>query len=340
MVLRSKSGSVKPVNHLSLHTLLISHILKSPFLSIKDPYWCNAMYDEYNALVKNRTWILVSRPSDVNLVYSIWLFEHKFHVDGILSRYKACLVTNGSSQQLSVDFDETFSLIVKLATIHTILSLVVSRRWSIHQLDIKNAFLNEIFIWTKTSTSCLDLVGSQVAYLLIYVDGIILTASSPALLQQIIDSLHIDTESKLGPKDVPIQDLTLYRSLAGGLQYLTSTRPDLSYAVQQICFYMHDPREPHFACLKRILRYVQGTLYFGLHLYASATTSLGVANVVAKNAWLRNLLHELHSPLSTAILVYYDNVSAIYMSANPVQHQRMKHIEIDIHYVPDMITAG
>ncbi|GJU30146.1 retrotransposon protein, putative, ty1-copia subclass [Tanacetum coccineum] len=54
--------------------------------------------------------------------------------------------------------------------------------------------------------------------------------------------------------------------------------------------------------------------------------------VVAKTAWLRNLLLELHAPLSTATLVYCDNVSAVYLSINPVQHQRTKHIEIDIHF--------
>ncbi|GJZ39174.1 ribonuclease H-like domain-containing protein [Tanacetum coccineum] len=194
----------------------------------------------------------------------------------------------------------------------------------------------------------------------------------------------IDTDSKLGPDCVPVQDSAFL------LQYLTFTRPDLSYAVQQVCLYMHDPREPHFAALKRILRYVQGTLELGLQLYASATTSLvgytdadwagcpstrrstsgycvflgdnllswsakrqhtisrssaeaeyrGVANVVAETAWIRNLLRELHSPLLTATLVYCDNVSAVYMSANPVQHQRTKHIEIDIHFVRDMVKAG
>ncbi|GKA05103.1 ribonuclease H-like domain-containing protein [Tanacetum coccineum] len=66
----------------------------------------------------------------------------------------------------------------------------------------------------------------------------------------------------------------------------------------------------------------------------------GFANVIAETAWLRNLLRELHSPLSTATLVYCDNVSAVYMSANHVQHQRTKHIEIDIHFVRDMVTAG
>ncbi|GKD07157.1 ribonuclease H-like domain-containing protein [Tanacetum coccineum] len=183
--------------------------------------------------------------------------------------------------------------------------------------------------------------GSQVAYLLLYVNDIILTASSTTLLQHLIDSLHrefdmtdlgalnyflgisvvrhstVDTESKLGPDEVLVQDLTLYRSLAGGLQYLTFTRPDLSYAVQQICLYMHDPREPHLVALKRILRYVQGyCLFLGNNLLSwpakrkhtlsrsSAEAEYrGVANVVAETACLRNLLCELHSPLSTATLI-------------------------------------
>nr|GEX73383.1 ribonuclease H-like domain-containing protein [Tanacetum cinerariifolium] len=66
----------------------------------------------------------------------------------------------------------------------------------------------------------------------------------------------------------------------------------------------------------------------------------GVANVVVETAWLRNLLRELHSSLSAATLVYCDNVSAIYVSTNPFHHQRTKHIEIDIHFVRDLVTAG
>nr|GFB63009.1 ribonuclease H-like domain-containing protein [Tanacetum cinerariifolium] len=71
-----------------------------------------------------------------------------------------------------------------------------------------------------------------------------------------------------------------------------------------------------------------------------------VANVVAETSWIRNLLRELHTPLSIATLVYCatliycDNVSVVYMSANPVQHQRTKHIEIDIHFVRDKVATG
>nr|GEV83717.1 ribonuclease H-like domain-containing protein [Tanacetum cinerariifolium] len=66
----------------------------------------------------------------------------------------------------------------------------------------------------------------------------------------------------------------------------------------------------------------------------------GVANVVAETCWLHNLLRELHTPLSFATLVYCNNVSVVYLSCNSVQHQRTKHIEIDIHFVRDLVVAG
>ncbi|GJR93011.1 ribonuclease H-like domain-containing protein [Tanacetum coccineum] len=103
-------------------------------------------------------------------------------------------------------------------------------------------------------------------------------------------------------------------------------------------------------------------LYHGLQLFSSYTTSLfaysdadwvasiscssaeaeyrGVSNAVTKTCWLQNLLHELHTPLSSTTLVYCDNVSAIYLSSNPIQHQRTKHIEIDNHFVCDLVTAS
>jgi hypothetical protein len=65
-----------------------------------------------------------------------------------------------------------------------------------------------------------------------------------------------------------------------------------------------------------------------------------VANSVAEALWLRQLLHELHSPLQRASLVYCDNVSAVYLSTNLVQHQRTKHVEIDMHFVREWVAAG
>jgi len=73
-----------------------------------------------------------------------------------------------------------------------------------------------------------------------------------------------------------VSDATDFRSLAGALQYLTFTRPDIADAVQQVCLHMHDPREPHLAALKRILGYVRGTLHLGLLLRPTTSTDLVV----------------------------------------------------------------
>jgi hypothetical protein len=73
-----------------------------------------------------------------------------------------------------------------------------------------------------------------------------------------------------------VSDPTAYWSLAGALQYLTFTRPDITYAVQQICLHMHDPREPYLTALKRLLRYLRGTINYGLLLHRSSSAELVV----------------------------------------------------------------
>ncbi|KAI3729916.1 hypothetical protein L6452_18588 [Arctium lappa] len=202
----------------------------------------------------------------------------------------------------------------------------------------------------------------------------------------------VDTKAKLSSADGDLltDGGAQYRQLVGALQYLTFTRSDISYAVQQICMHMHAPRTSHFNALKRILRNIKGTLDYGLHLTKSPEHKLiaytdadwagcpntrrstsgycvylgdnllswsskrqptisrssaeaeyrGVANVVSETCWIRNLLLELHVPTSIATLVYCDNVSAVYLSCNPVQHQRTKHIELDIHFVREHVTRG
>ncbi|GJV08481.1 ribonuclease H-like domain-containing protein, partial [Tanacetum coccineum] len=142
MVTRYRVGTNRPTQRYTLSVSTISPIPKSYNHAFQDPHWYRAMLDEYNALIKNNTWILVPRPSDANIVRSLWLFRHKYNADGTLNRYKARLVANGSTQLTGIDVDETFSPVVKPATIRTVLSLALSRHWHVHQLDVKNAFLH------------------------------------------------------------------------------------------------------------------------------------------------------------------------------------------------------
>ncbi|XP_023753910.1 uncharacterized mitochondrial protein AtMg00820-like [Lactuca sativa] len=129
---RSQSGIVKPIHRLNLHTDILSPIPKNHIHALQDPYWKNAMYDEYSALIKNNMWSVVPRPPGVNIVRSMWLFKHKFNADGTLSMYKARLMENGKSQEPGIDCIETFSPVVKPATNRTVLSIAVSRQCPVH----------------------------------------------------------------------------------------------------------------------------------------------------------------------------------------------------------------
>jgi hypothetical protein len=80
-------------------------------------------------------------------------------------------------------------------------------------------------------------------------------------------STPVDTQAKISEDDgPPVADTTSYWSLTGALQYLTFSRPDIAYAVQQVCLHMHTPRESHFTALKWILRYLRDSLDYDLLL--------------------------------------------------------------------------
>jgi hypothetical protein len=87
-------------------------------------------------------------------------------------------------------------------------------------------------------------------------------------------STPVDTQGKMSEAEGnPVSDPTAYRSLAGALQYLIFTRLDITYAVQQLCLRMHDPREPHLTALKRLLRDLRGTMGYGLLLHRRSSST-------------------------------------------------------------------
>ncbi|GKB22141.1 ribonuclease H-like domain-containing protein, partial [Tanacetum coccineum] len=245
MVTRSRVGTTRPNPRYAGHVSTISPLPRSYKEAFNDPNWRNAMYDEYNALITNKTWTSVPRPEGANIV--------------------RCTIPELS------------------------LAVAISRHWPFHQLDVKKSLfymvigqdglifisppgfsgpeppdhgvlLQRSLMVPINGTSGL---GDDTAFLLLYVDDIVLTASSDRLLQQIISSLHrefsmtdlrkyameilerahmvgcnpswtpVDTKSKLGNSGTSVADPTLYRSLTGSLQYLTFTLPDITYAVQQ-----------------------------------------------------------------------------------------------------------
>ncbi|GKV19435.1 hypothetical protein SLEP1_g29696 [Rubroshorea leprosula] len=412
--------------------------------------WHSAMVDEFSALLKNNTWSLVPHPSTVNVVGSKWVYRIKQKANGSIERFKARLVAQGFTQQQGIDYDDTFSHMVKPVTIRTVLALTVMYSWPIHQLDVKNAFLHgrlsEVvymsqppgfidpkypdyvcrlncalyglkqaprawfqrfasFLFTRgfsqaRSDSSMFLYHSNgaMAILLLYVDDIVLTASTKLLLHAIISLLKSEflmtdlgqlnyflgisvsfnsdglflSQSKythellersgmldcklvvtpMAPKaklfsiDSPAySDPAFYRSIVGALQYLNLYTPKYCFC----CW----PDVDWVGCVAT-RRSISGyCLFLGNSLISwsskkqnTVTRSSAeaeyraIANAVAKVLWVRQLLSELHVFLHSPLMVYCDNISAIYLSLNLVQHQQTKHIEIDIHFVRERVASG
>ncbi|KAK1667332.1 hypothetical protein QYE76_055491 [Lolium multiflorum] len=345
------------------------------------PHWRAAMEQEFDALQKNNTWHLVPPVPGANVIDSKWVFKVKRHSDGSIERYKARLVAKGFKQRYGLDYEDTFSPVVKPTTIRLLLSLAVNRRWALRQLDVQNAFLHGVleeevfmrqppgfedptcpqhicrldkalyglkqaprawhhrlgsalaalgFVPSKADTSLFILQRPTITmFLLVYVDDIIVISSSPTTVDRLVSrlsqqfaikdlgTLHyflgvevhtlktglsltqrkyaqdilaragmlkcssastpMAANERLCAEDGDLlsdEDATLYRSLVGGLQYLTLTRPDLSFSVNRVCQYLHAPRSSHWSAVKRILRYVHGTVAHGLLVQPSRSDAL------------------------------------------------------------------
>jgi hypothetical protein len=339
------------------------------------------MDDEFQALLKNKTWHLIPPHPGFNIIDSKWVFKLKHKLYGSIDCHKAWLVVKGFKQQYGVDYNDTFNHVVKSATIRVLLSLAISRGWVIRQIDILNAFLHDLLgedvykkqplgfvdsdhpgyickldkslyglkqapcAWFSRLNSKLLQLGFKASkadvslfifnqasiqiYMLIYVDDIIIIRSSNAATEKLLaqlrddfavkdlgplnnflgievhhcsdglmlsqhkyihdlltrtkmstangvslpmlpsDKLVLDVGDKLSPDDA-----TRYHSVVGALQYLSLTRPDISFSINIVCQLMSSPTTVHWAAVKWILRYLRDTINFGLRFTRSGSSLL------------------------------------------------------------------
>ena len=110
--------------------------------ALKSPYWLAAMQEEICVLHTNKTKNFVPKSPGMNLDGSKWVFKTKLKVDRTIDRYKSRLVGMGFSQLEGLDFEEIFSYVVKATTIKVVLSIVVSSKWEVRQLDVRNIFFH------------------------------------------------------------------------------------------------------------------------------------------------------------------------------------------------------
>ena len=99
------------------------------------------MKDEMNSLLKNKTWDLCKLPLGKKTLQNKWVYRLK-EEEGGMNRFKARLVVKGFEQKKGVNFNEIFSHVVKMTSIHTILSIVAFEDLYLEQLDVKIAFIH------------------------------------------------------------------------------------------------------------------------------------------------------------------------------------------------------
>ncbi|GMP54232.1 hypothetical protein CsSME_00019460 [Camellia sinensis var. sinensis] len=196
------------------------------------------MQEEFDALKLQGTWTLVPLPSSHLAIGCKWVFRIKRHSDGSIARYKARLVAKGYLQQAGIDFHETFSPVAKQPTIHIFICIALHNNWSITQLDISNAFLHgsleeEVFMTQPPG----------------FVDP-----SYPT--HGFHNSL---SDTSLFVKQTPTSLTLLVVSSVSHSDALPFAQP-----VNQACQHMHAPTNAHFQHVKRLLRYVKGTVSHGL----------------------------------------------------------------------------
>ena len=111
---------------------------------IKDEYWVQAMDEEIESIEKNDTWDLVDFPKDKNLIGVKWFYKTMLNEKGEIDKFKARLVAKGFSQQMILDFGETFASVARLNIVRAFLATTTQKKWKVYQMDVKSAFLNGI----------------------------------------------------------------------------------------------------------------------------------------------------------------------------------------------------
>uniref|UniRef100_A0A2N9FTS7 Uncharacterized protein n=1 Tax=Fagus sylvatica TaxID=28930 RepID=A0A2N9FTS7_FAGSY len=230
LVLEPPSTEPAPSNNSSFAldasgTAIPSPLATDSFLpALQSLHWQQAMRNELHALHQNKTWSLVPRQVDMNIVGSQWVFKTKPKSNGSIERFKARLVAKGYNQLEGLDFYETFSPVIKPTTIRLVLSLAITQGWSLRQLDVKNAFLHghlKEVVYMEQPSGFSDPINpthvcrlhkaiyglkqapcawssSHTILLLVYVDDIIVTSDHPSHLSTLITKLS----SKFAMKDL------------------------------------------------------------------------------------------------------------------------------------------
>ncbi|GKA73824.1 retrovirus-related pol polyprotein from transposon TNT 1-94 [Tanacetum coccineum] len=251
-------------------------------MAVIEDCWFQAMQDEIHEFDRLEVWELVPRPIYVMVIALKWIYKVKLDEYGDVLKNKARLVAKGYRQEEGIDFEESFAPVARIEAIRIFIAII-------YQMDVKTAFLNgdlqeEVFVsqpegFSKEMSSKfqMSMMGQMSFFLGLQVSqspgGIFINQAKYALetlkkygmdLSDPVDTPMVDRlkldEDLMG---IPV-DQTRFRGMVGSLMYLTASRPDLVFAVCMCARYQAKPTKKHFEAIKRVFRYLKGTINMGL----------------------------------------------------------------------------
>nr|GEV10671.1 copia protein [Tanacetum cinerariifolium] len=296
----------------------------------------------------------------VFLIKQKWIYKVKTDEFDRVLKNKARLVAQGFRQENGIDFKESFAPVARIEAICIFIANVAHKNMMIFQMDVKTEFLygelkEEAYV--SQPKGFVDQENpSHVSKLKKALYGL---KQAP----RICDS--IDTPLVEKPKlDEDLQgkpvDATLYRGMIGSLMYLTSSRPDLTYAVCLCARYLAKPNEKHLNMIKRVFRYLKRTINMGLWyskdtgdklvswsskkqkctaISSTKAEYITLSGCCAQILWMRSQLTNYGFQFNKTPL-YCDNKSAIALCCNSVQHSNAKHIDVRYHFIKEQVKNG
>ncbi|GJX03267.1 retrovirus-related pol polyprotein from transposon TNT 1-94 [Tanacetum coccineum] len=263
-----------------------------------EPSWINAMQEKVHEFERLQVWELVSCPYKVMLIKLKWIYKVKTNEFGEVLKNKERLVAQGFRQEEGIDFEESFTPVARIEAICVVDPTLFIRKAG-NDLLLVQIYVDDIIFASTNTAMCnefanlmttkfkMSMMGQMSFFLGLQISqsprGIFLNQSKYAyeIIKKygLLTSDSVDTpmveKNKLDEdlQGTPV-DATLYRGMIGSLMYLTSSRPDLIYAVCLCAWYQAKPTEKHLNAVKRIFRYLKGTINMGLWYLKDTDMSL------------------------------------------------------------------
>ncbi|GJT21426.1 ribonuclease H-like domain-containing protein [Tanacetum coccineum] len=325
-----------------------------------------AMNLEMEAFHRNNTYVLTYFPPGRKAIGCKWIWKIKYKSSGEIDRYKARLVAKGFSQREGIDYEETFSPVVKMVVVRCLIALSVQNNWPLYQLDVNNAFLYEDLneeVYMKLPPGYYNKNETKVCKLIKSLYGLKQAPRqwNEKLTKALIENGFVQSKNDYSlyfkSKDgifiailVYVDDIVITRNNENEIdkfkKFLSSKFmiKDLEsendkFLLNMTSRHMHAPLQSHFTAALRVLRYLKNAPGTGVQFHKESEYRC-LASTTYELIWVVKILKDLEVDDLLLTHLYCDSISAISIAGNPVFHKKTKHFKIDIYLVRENVTFG